>query len=264
MPMTNYDDEAVLIERPDRHILVVTINRVAVHNAVNQAVAHGIAKAIRLSEDDPDIWAVVLTGKGGRAFCAGADLKVVADGDLSQLFLPEGGFAGFVTGPRTRLWIAAVDGFALAGGFEIALACDMIVATQQSAFGLPEVKRGLIASGGGVYRLARKIPPNIASELIATGNRLECYRAHQLGLVNQIAEAGAALDAAIKLALQICENAPLAVRESLHVARLAYDLTDGELFTLSQERQSANAETLDFAEGPRAFLEKRKPQWIGA
>jgi enoyl-CoA hydratase/carnithine racemase len=262
--MTEHSNGAVTLDRPEHHLLVVTINRPNVHNSVNLEVALGLAHAIRVSEEDPDIWTVVLTGRGGRAFCTGADLNVVADGNLDQLFLPDGGFAGFVQAPRNKVWIAAVDGFALAGGFEIALACDMIIATGQSVFGLPEVQRGLLASAGGVYRLSRKIPANIANELIATGDRLGCVRAHAFGLVNHIAEANGALDAAIELARKICENAPIAVRESLSIARLSPDMTDEALYALSQERQLLNMTTQDFAEGPRAFIEKRKPNWIGA
>lgn len=263
-PMAEHSNSAVILERPVQHLLTVKINRPKAHNAVNLEVALGLARAIRVSEEDPDIWTVVLTGRGGRAFCTGADLNVVANGNLDQLFLPNGGFAGFVQAPRSKIWIAAVDGFALAGGFEIALACDMIIATEQSVFGLPEVQRGLLASAGGVYRLSRKIPANIANELVATGDHLGCARAHALGLINQIAEANGALDAAVVLARKICENAPIAVRESLRIARLSPDMTDEALYTLSQERQLLTMATQDFAEGPRAFIEKRKPNWVGA
>lgn len=262
--MTETSKPAVRIERPEPHILVVTIDRPEVHNAVNRHVALGLAEAVRVSEADENIWAVVLTGAGGRAFCAGADLRVVADGGLDELFLADGGFAGFVQAARTRTWIAAVEGFALAGGFEIALACDMIVAAEQAVFALPEVKRGLIASAGGVFRLARKIPANIANELIATGARLDCARAESLGLVNKAAPSGRVFGEALCLAREINENAPIAVRESLGIARLAADLTEKQLHVLSGQRQAVTMETRDFAEGPRAFLEKRKPQWIGA
>jgi enoyl-CoA hydratase len=250
------------MERCAPHVLLVTIDRPSALNAVNYEVADGLARAVQFSEEDDDIWAVVLTGAGGKAFCAGADLNDVAAGDLSRLFLHDGGFAGFVRSARTRVWIAAVDGFALAGGFEIALACDMIVATASSSFGLPEVKRGLIASGGGVYRLPRALPRNIALELIATGARLSCARAHALGMVNHIAEDGEAVTSAIQLASVICENAPIAVRESLTIARQTHDFTDGFLDRLSQRRQSLVMSTCDFAEGVRAFLEKRLPTWV--
>ena len=254
---------AVLVDRPSAHILLVTIDRPDVHNAVNREVAEGLARAVQMSEADPDIWVVILTGAGGRAFCAGADLNEVAAGNLDRLFLPNGGFAGFVHAVRSRVWIAAVDGFALAGGFEIALACDLIVAAESSTFGLPEVKRGLIASAGGVYRLSRLLPRNVANELIATGARLDCARAHSLGLVNHVASSGEAVDQAIRLSLAICENAPLAVQESLKIARLSLDQSDYELAQLSNERQAWIMKTRDFAEGPRAFLEKRKPNWTG-
>lgn len=262
--MPDAKNPTVAIERPEPHILVVTINRPDFLNAVDQNVARGLAEAVSISESDPDIWVVILTGAGGRAFCTGADLRVVANRGLDELFLPAGGFAGFVQAARTRVWIAAVEGFALAGGFEIALACDMIVAAEQSVFALPEVKRGLIASGGGAFRLARKIPANIANELIVTGARIDCARAQALGLVNEVAHPGGALDVALRLARTVNENAPVAVRESLGIARGAVDLTDHELNILSGQRQAITMQTLDFAEGPRAFLEKRKPRWVGA
>lgn len=214
-------------------------------------------------EADPDIWAAVLTGAGGVAFCAGADLKVVSAGRMDDLYTADGAFAGFVKHPREKVWIAAVEGFAMAGGCEIALSCDMIVASEQSVFSLPEVTRGLIAAAGGVYRIVRAVPRAIALELIATGDRLAAVRAGELGLVNRVVKQGEAVAEAIALASRICANAPVAVRESLTVARQAYDLDDDALFDLGLQAQDRVMKTEDFAEGPRAFIEKRPAIWKG-
>lgn len=254
--------QSVVVERVGGHTLVVTINRPDVLNAVNRDVARGIGEAVSVSEADQDIRVVVLTGRGGRAFCTGADLNLVSEGRLAELFLPVGGFGGFVQASRTKPWIAAVDGFALAGGFEIALACDLIVASENSEFGLPEVRRGILASAGGAYRLSRRIPLNIANELICTGQRMSCARASGLGLINKVVPPGGAREAAIELASMISEGAPIAIRESLRIARKAHDLTDEQLYEMSQVGQIIVSATKDFAEGPLAFLEKRTPIWI--
>ena len=171
------EQAAVLFERAGAHVALVTINRPAARNAVNGAVAQGMEAAVRETEADPAIRAVVLTGAGDAAFCAGADLKEVSAGGGAALWTEGGGFAGFVFAPRTKLWIAAVNGAALAGGTEIALACDLVVAAESASFGLPEVKRGLIAAAGGLYRLPRALPRAIALELIATGGRIDARRA---------------------------------------------------------------------------------------
>lgn len=256
-------NEAVRIERGGDHIALVIINRPEARNAVNGDVARGLERAVRETEADPDIWAVVLTGAGDQAFCAGADLKEVSLGRGANLRTEAGGFGGFVHMPRTKLWIAAVNGFALAGGLEIALRCDLIVASDKAAFGLPEVTRGLVALAGGVYRLPRALPRAIALELIATGGRLDVRRAEAFGLVNRVAPHDQVRQAALALAGEVCANAPLAVRESLQIARLAYDLTDDELRALSEEAGARNSATEDFKEGPKAFVEKRAPRWQG-
>lgn len=256
------ENQSVVVERVAGHTLVVTINRPGVLNAVDSDVARGIAAAVSLSEADQNVRAVVLTGQGDRAFCTGADLKFVSKGRLAELFLPIGGFGGFVQASRTKPWIAAVDGFALAGGFEIALACDLIVASENSEFGLPEVRRGILASAGGAYRLSRRIPLNIANELICTGQRMSCDRASRLGLINRVVPRGGARQAAIELASAISEGAPIAIRESLRVARKAHDLTDEQLYEMSQIGQMIVLTTKDSIEGPLAFLEKRNPIWL--
>lgn len=253
----------VTIARAAEHLALVSIDRPEARNAVNGAVAMGLDYAVATTEADPDIWAVVLTGAGGKVFCAGADLKEVSRGNIESLSTLAGGFAGFVQARRTKPWIAAVEGLALAGGFEIALACDLIVASEDGAFGLPEVKRGLVAAAGGVYRLPRAIPRSIAIELIITGERLSATRAVQLGLVNCLAATGTAVEHALRLAATICENAPLAVRESLCIAKLAADLHDASLQELSNAAQRRLSMTEDFVEGPLAFIEKRRPKWKG-
>ncbi len=254
---------AVLIERLPEHLLLVTLNRPAARNAVNGDVATGLQAAIDASEADADIWAVILTGTGSEAFCAGADLKAVSTGQGHTLRTERSGFAGFVHAQRSKPWIAAVNGPALAGGCEIALACDLIVAVPQSRFGLPEVKRGLVASAGGLYRLPRALPRALALEMILTGEPISAERALQLGLINQLAEPALLLAAARTLAGRITVNAPVAVRESLGVARRALDLSDAELQALSAQAQGRVMASEDFQEGPRAFIEKRAPRWTG-
>jgi enoyl-CoA hydratase len=245
------------------HVAVVTISRPEARNAVNVAVTNGIANALENLEGNDEIWVVVLTGAGGKAFSAGADLKEIAAGRALSLRTERGGFAGFVHYPRRKPWIAAVDGFAVGGGFEIALACDMIVATPESVFGLPEPKRGQISAAGGAYRLPRLLPRNIALELITTGGELAAARAHQFGLVNRLAPRGQAVETALELAELICQCAPVAVRESLGLARASADHDDAALRTLTTEAMKRNWESEDYKEGPRAFLEKRIPKWVG-
>ncbi len=257
-------DTPVLVTRPAPHVALVTLNRPAARNAVDAALAAGLEQAVRETEDDPDIRAVVLTGSGTKAFCAGADLKAVAAGGGNALFRPDYGFAGITDAARAKAWIAAVNGAALAGGLEIALACDMIVAIEGASFGLPEVKRGLVAGAGGIYRLPRRLPRAIALELIATGDALEAPRAHALGLVNLLVSADRLIDEALGLAGRIAANAPVAVRESLAIARQAGDLTDAELGRLSRGAMDRIALTADYREGPLAFVEKRPPRWTGA
>lgn len=244
------------------HIALVTINRPEARNAINASVAQAMEAIVERTEVDPDIWAVVLTGQGQDVFCAGADLKEVAAGRGAGLFTANG-FAGFVYANRTKPWIAAVNGKALAGGCEIVLACDMVVAGHQASFGLPEVSRGLLAAAGGLYRLPRLLPRNIAIELALTALPLEVARAAALGLVNRVVEPGQVLDEALALARQITRNAPMAVRESLQVMRSVHELDETGLRELTLACRNRVAATEDFREGPRAFVEKRAPRWTG-
>ena len=255
--------DCVTLRRPAPHVALVTIERPDARNAVNAAVAQGISRAVEVTEADVDTWVVIITGAGGKAFCAGADLKEVAAGRAMSLRTEAGGFAGFTHRLRDKPWIAAVDGFALGGGCEIALACDMIVAGENSVFGLPETKRGLIAGAGGIYRLPRVLPRQIALELIATGAELPAARARDLGMVNRLAAAGHVLEQALELAAAVCACAPVAVAESLKVARVAADYDDTTLKQMTVKGSARNSQTADYQEGPRAFIEKRLPRWSG-
>jgi enoyl-CoA hydratase/carnithine racemase len=255
--------DAVLFGVVEPHIALVTINRPDARNAVNGAVAAGLEAAVERVEQDPELWAAVLTGAGPHAFCAGADLKEVSAGNSKSLSTERGGFGGFVRAQRSKLWIAAAQGHALAGGLELLLACDLAIAAETANLGLPEVKRSLVAAAGGVFRLPRALPKAIALQMIATGEPIPATRAAQFGLVNAAVPAEQVVPAALDLARRICANAPIAVRESLGVARRAADLTEAELWSLSAEASTRVRATEDFKEGPRAFVEKRAPNWVG-
>jgi enoyl-CoA hydratase/carnithine racemase len=262
MTVDRLSDE-VTLEKVAPLVALVTINRPAARNSINATVTQGLTRAISDTESASDICCVILTGAGAQAFCAGADLKAVAAGGLGGLITVEGGFGGFVHARRCKPWIAAVNGLAVAGGFEIAMACDMIVASEGTMFGLPEVKRGLVAAAGGLYRLPRMLPKPLAVELIATGRMIAAERLSELGMINRLAAKGGAIESAMQLAAEICANAPLAIRESLAVARQALDREDRDLRMLSDEAQERIMATEDFREGPRAFIEKRAPRWLG-
>jgi enoyl-CoA hydratase/carnithine racemase len=255
--------DAVRFEVIEPHIALVTINRPEARNAVNGAVAAGLEAAVERVEADPALWVAVLTGAGPQAFCAGADLKEVSAGRVAGLSTPNGGFAGFVRARRSKLWIAAAQGHALAGGLELLLSCDLAVAAETATFGVPEVKRSLLAGAGGVFRLPRAIPKAIALEMIATGDPISAARAAQFGLVNAVVPADQVIPAALALAGRVTVNAPVAVRESLGVARQAADLTEPELWDVSAAAFVRVVATEDFHEGPRAFVEKRLPRWVG-
>jgi enoyl-CoA hydratase len=244
------------------HTAVLTINRPEARNAVNADVASGMEAAIDRMEDDPDVWIGVVTGEG-TVFSAGADLKAIASGQAGGLSTKKGGFAGIATRQRRKPIIAAVDGPALAGGCEIALSCDLIVASTKAAFGLPEVKRSLVAGAGGLFRLPQTIGPKVGMEVVLTGDPITAERAHSLGLVNQLVEPGQALEAALALADRISANAPVAVWESRRVVLAAQTEDDDSLWKMSNEAFAKVAQTEDFAEGPRAFIEKRPPAWKG-
>jgi enoyl-CoA hydratase len=241
---------------------IVKINRPEARNAVNPAVAQGIEDAVDRIESDDSIWVGILTGEPP-VFCAGADLKEINSGNAAGLATARGGFGGIVTRERTKPVIAAVDGPALAGGTEIVLSCDLVVASTTATFGIPEVKRSLVAAAGGLFRLGRKIPFNIAMELALTGDPISAELAHHHGLVNRLCEPGEALDVATALAEQICANAPVAVRESRRVVLEATHAPDEVGWKLSAEGMAAAMRSEDFREGLTAFIEKRPPRWQG-
>jgi crotonobetainyl-CoA hydratase len=246
---------------------VITINRPAARNAVNGAVSIAVGDALERANGDPDVRAVVITGAGDKSFCAGADLKAISRRE--NLYHPEHGewgFAGYVHHLIDKPTIAAVNGAALGGGTEIALASDLVVAAESACFGLPEVKRGLVAAAGGVFRIVDHLPRKVAIELLFTGDPISAADAARWGLINQVVPDGTALDAAIALAGRVTANAPLAVQVS---KRVAYGvdhgvITDEEprwdrLFTEVKSLMRSE----DAKEGPLAFAQKRRPVWKG-
>ncbi|HUZ09096.1 MAG TPA: crotonase/enoyl-CoA hydratase family protein [Acidimicrobiales bacterium] len=241
---------------------LLTINRPEARNAVDREVAEGLESAIDRLEADDELWSGVLTGAGS-SFSAGADLKLFASGDDKYMFTERGNFAGIVTRERTKPLIAAVDGPALAGGCEIALACDLIVASPAARFGLPEVKRSLVAAAGGLARLPRVLPPQVAARLMLTGDSMDGEQAHALGMVAELCPTGRAVEAALALADRINANAPLAVRATLRILRARADQTFDETFAEGRRAMRELSATEDYREGPRAFVEKRPPRWQG-
>ncbi|TPG32561.1 crotonase/enoyl-CoA hydratase family protein [Mycolicibacterium hodleri] len=246
----------------DDFVAVITIDRPAVRNAIDLETACSIAAALDEADERSDVRSIVLTGSG-ETFCAGMDLKAFAASGQRPITESRGAF-GIVERPPDKPLIGAVEGKALGGGFEIALACDVIVAARTAAFGLPEVKRGLVAAAGGVLFLPQRIPFNIGMEMILTGEPITAARAADLGLVNKVVDTGEATTAAITLARSIGRNAPLAVQTAKRLARAARDWRDVEAFDLQRPHTAVIRESRDAMEGARAFVEKRPPQWVGA
>jgi len=243
-------------------LAVITLNRPEARNAVNGELANALEAALDAYEADGELWAAILTANG-KAFCAGADLKAIAAGKGAELATKKGGFGGIVMRKRTKPLVAAVTGSALAGGTEIALACDLIVCSEETNFGLPEVKRSLVAAAGGLFRLPRAIGMAPALEVILTGDPLSAERAYQLGMINKVVPGDQVMDEARKLAERIAANAPLAVQASRRVAMGAYADSDESLWKASFKEFQGLASTEDYKEGPRAFIEKRAPKWQG-
>jgi enoyl-CoA hydratase len=252
------NEPEVLVEQRGR-ILIITINRPKAKNAVNSAVANGLAEAVDRLDAEAGLSVGILTGAGG-SFCAGMDLKAFARGELP---IVEGRGMGFTERPPIKPLIAAVEGYALAGGTELALATDLIVASKDSAFGIPEVKRGLVAGGGGLLRLPQRIPSAIAMELALTGENLSAERAHALGMVNVLAEPGTALDAAIALAEKIAANGPLAVAATKRIIVESRAWSPDEFFAEQNKLLMPVFSSNDAKEGAIAFAEKRPAKWTG-
>lgn len=253
------EEPAVLTERRD-DVLVITLNRPDARNAVNGALAQGVADGLDELDGDDALRVGVLTG-AGKGFSSGMDLKAFVAGE--RPYVEDRGFAGITQRGARKPVIAAIEGFAVAGGFEIALSCDLIVAARGARLGSPEVKRSLVAAAGALFRLPRRIPYHLAMELALTGDPVDAERAHELGLVNRLAEPGAALDTALELAAQIVKNGPLALDASKRIVQSSLDWTEAEAW----EKQGAIAGPVmvseDAREGATAFAEKRDPVWKG-
>lgn len=252
--------ESVLL-RKDGPVAWITINRPERSNAIDSVTAQRMAEVIAEIEGDPQIRVSVLTGAGESAFCAGSDLKAKASGALPAV--TAWGFAGFVRAPRSKPVVAAVNGVAAGGGFEIVLACNLVVAAEHAQFSLPEVEVGLVAGGGGLIRLPRRLPPAIACEIAVAGRRLTAPEALDLGLVNRVVPLRGLREAAAELAGRCTLGAPLAIQESLAVMAASEGSEDDELWQRSQAASELVAASSDGKEGPRAFLERRSPVWQG-
>lgn len=244
-------------------VAIVTLNRPEARNAVNGELARAMEATLDDLEEDGEVQAVVLTGAGG-TFCAGADLKTVARGGGAELATTRGGFAGIVTRRFPKPLIAAVNGPALAGGFEIVLTCDLVVAAEGATFGLPEVKRGLFAAAGGLIRLPKRIPLALAAEVALTGDPLDATRAAALGLVNRVVPPDEVIDAALELARRIAANGPLAVRNTLTMVREAPELREEDAWARNNALALEVFASKDAIEGATAFAEKRTPRWTGS
>jgi enoyl-CoA hydratase len=252
-------ERAVLTERRGR-ALVVTLNRPEQRNAVNGAVAEGVAAALEELDADDELAVGVLTG-AGKGFCAGMDLKAFVAGE--RPWVGDRGFAGITQRAADTPLIAAVEGFAVAGGLEVALACDLIVASRGAKLGIPEVKRGLVAAGGALLRLPARIPYHVAMEMALTGDPVTAERGYELGLVNRLAEPGGALDAALELAELIAVNGPLAVRASKQILQRQADWGQDDMWERQGELSEPVLGSEDAHEGASAFAERRAPQWRG-
>lgn len=250
--------DEVLTERRGR-TLIITINRPEARNAINAAVSHGLAAAVEELDGDDELSLAVLTGAGGN-FCAGMDLKAFVAGE--NVLVPGRGL-GFTEGPPRKPIIAAVEGFALAGGTELVLATDLVVASREAKFGIPEVKRGLVAGAGGLFRLPKRIPYQKALEYALTGDAFTAPEAHSYGFVNTLTEPGQALDGALELADRISRNGPLAVTVTKEIMVKAAGWSDDEAFANQVPLLAPIFGSEDAREGATAFAEKRAPVWKG-
>lgn len=254
-------NEAPVLVRVEGHVQIVTINRPHVRNAISLEVAKALAAAMIELDARDDLHVCILTGAGGN-FCSGMDLKAFAYEGVEPAI--EGrGFAGLCEAPPKKPLIAAVEGHAVAGGFEIVLTCDLVVASRSASFGLPEVKRGLVASSGGLMRLPHRLPVGLAMEMALTGDPVTAVQAHAWGLVNRLVEPGSALDAALALAALIDANAPLAVAGSKAIVMASRTWSDGDMFMHQRPLSQAVNKSADAREGAAAFAEKRAAVWRG-
>jgi enoyl-CoA hydratase/carnithine racemase len=252
-------DESVLTERRDG-VLLITLNRPDARNAVNLALAEGLAAALDELDDSTDLGVGVLTG-AGKGFSAGMDLKAFVAGE--RPWVGDRGFAGIVQRASRKPLIAAIEGFGVAGGLEVALACDLIVAARGAKLGIPEVKRSLVAAAGALRRLPQRLPYGVAMELALTGDPIDAERAYELGLVNRLAEPGGAVDAALELAAAIARNGPLALEATKATLQQQADWTEAEFWQRQAELAEPVMRSEDAREGATAFAEKREPVWQG-
>lgn len=252
-------DESVLTERRDG-VLLITLNRPEARNAVNLALAEGLAAALDELDDSTDLGVGVLTG-AGKGFSAGMDLKAFVAGE--RPWVGDRGFAGIVQRASRKPLIAAIEGFGVAGGLEVALACDLIVAARGAKLGIPEVKRSLVAAAGALRRLPQRLPYGVAMELALTGDPIDAERAYELGLVNRLAEPGGAVDAAVQLAAAIARNGPLALEATKATLQQQADWTETEFWQRQAELAEPVMRSVDAREGATAFAEKREPVWQG-
>jgi enoyl-CoA hydratase/carnithine racemase len=254
--------EEVLRERRG-NVEILTINRPEARNAINGGVSSAMSAFMDELADDDGCWVVVITGSGDKAFSAGMDLKAFSSGEGGAIMGAPGGFGGLTQRDFPKPIIAAVNGSALAGGLEIMLSCDLVVAADHATFGIPEAKRGLIAGAGGLLRLPKRLPMAVALELALTGDPVDAERAYALGLVNKVVPADRVLPEAIELAQRIAANAPLAVRHSKSVMKKAAEVPESEGWALNAESVRIVFSSADAMEGPVAFAEKRPPKWQG-
>lgn len=252
---------AVIVQR-EGDIAVITLNRPDQRNSVNGALTTGLREAVKEFEAEPALRVAVLAG-AGKVFCAGMDLTAFLRGEVDDVLHGEGRFGGFVSLERSKPIIAAVQGAALAGGMEIMLACDMVIAERSAKFGLPEARIGLLAGGGGIFRLAQRMPSCKAREYIVTGATFSAQEAEHHGLLNRVVEDGGAMDAALELAREVARSAPHSVEESLRLLRLSEHEIEGRLWPLNDTMLAAILKSDDAKEGVRAFREKRLPSWTG-